>query len=82
MLGGAFDVDTQIEGRDIRIGGAVLTGIKRIERCTATHVNPHSAERDIDLVPELMRHYGHRDCGLYARVSAGGRVAVGDAAQA
>ncbi|MCF8880747.1 MOSC domain-containing protein [Hyphobacterium sp. SN044] len=66
--------------REIRIGETVLTGIKPIERCTATHVNPHTAARDIDTVPELMRLYGHRDCGLYARVTRGGRVAVGDAA--
>lgn len=67
-----------LEGREVRIGGAVLTGIKRIQRCSATHVNPHSAERDIDMVPELMRHYGHRHCGLYARVSGGGRIQIGD----
>lgn len=68
--------------REVRIGEAVLKGIKPIERCAATHVNPHSARRDMDTVPELMRLYGHRLCGLYARVTKGGRIAVGDGAAA
>ncbi|HAQ36830.1 MAG: MOSC domain-containing protein [Maricaulis sp.] len=69
-----------LEETDFRIGAATLTGIKRIQRCTATHVNPGTASSDIDMVPELMRHFGHPHCGLYARVKSGGRVAVGDAA--
>ena len=27
----------------------------------------------------LMRHLGHKDCGIYAEVIAGGDIAVGDA---
>jgi len=69
-----------LAGRAVSIGGAALRGIKPITRCTATHVNPHTAQADIDVVSALQEHYGHAECGLYAEVSAGGRIAAGDAA--
>ncbi|WP_421790622.1 MOSC domain-containing protein [Hyphobacterium sp.] len=65
----------------IKIGGARLKGLKPIERCTATHVDPHAARRDIDVVPLLREHYGHFLCGLYAEVIADGDIRPGDAAE-
>ncbi|MEE2566227.1 MOSC domain-containing protein [Hyphobacterium marinum] len=73
--------ELDLADRDLTLGGARLTGIKPITRCAATHVDPHSAERDIDLVRALFDHYGHMDCGLYCRVDAGGPVMVGDDAR-
>lgn len=67
--------------REIVIGAVHLNGLKPIERCTATHVDPHSAERDIDVVPLLREHFGHVLCGLYAEVTAGGTIRVGDDAR-
>lgn len=64
--------------RPLVLGGARLTGVKPIVRCAATHVDPDTAVRDFDLVPELFRLYGHRWCGLYATIAAGGEVRVGD----
>lgn len=64
--------------RALTAGGARLTGVKPIVRCAATHVDPETAVRDFDLVPELFHHYGHRWCGLYATISDGGPVRVGD----
>jgi len=65
--------------RALTLGGARLTGVKPIVRCAATHVDPDAAERNFDLVPALFEQYGHRWCGLYATITAGGPVAVGDA---
>ena len=41
-------------------------------------VNPATAERDIKMVAELMRHYGHNLMGIYAEVTGAGDIAVGD----
>lgn len=70
--------ELEMAERDIVIGGARLTGIKPIERCAATHVDPYTAEPDIDIVKALFDHYGHIHFGLYARVDASGEVGAGD----
>ena len=72
---GEFD----LVGRDIVVGGARLHVLKRIERCAATNVDPQAGRRDMDVPAALDRHFGHTDCGVYARVAQGGRVAPGDA---
>jgi uncharacterized protein YcbX len=64
--------------RGIGIGEARLRVIAAITRCAATEVNPATAERDIPMVAELMRHYGHNLMGIYAEVVGGGAVARGD----
>ena len=64
--------------RELTLGAARLTGVKPIVRCAATHVDPETARRDFDLVPALFGQYGHRWCGLYATLAAGGTVRVGD----
>lgn len=66
-------------GRRIELGGATLEIVARIDRCAATTVNPDTAERDAQVPKALMTHFGHIDLGVYGRVVAGGRVAVGDA---
>ncbi|MDP2801528.1 MAG: MOSC domain-containing protein [Phreatobacter sp.] len=66
-------------GKRITTGGAALRGLKRTERCAATTVNPATAVRDLMIPAVLMRSYGHADCGIYAAVAQGGRIAVGDA---
>ena len=73
----AFSEFDWLEKR-IAIGGAVLAGLKRIDRCAATTVNPATATRDLMIPTVLMRSYGHADCGLYCAVAEGGRVATGD----
>jgi uncharacterized protein YcbX len=62
----------------LAIGGARLRVIAPITRCAATEVNPDTAERDIPMVKELMRHYGHNLMGIYAEVVGAGDIAVGD----
>ena len=53
--------------------------VKRIVRCAATNVEPHTGIRDLDIPSTLLRHLGHADCGVYAEVTAGGAIAPGDA---
>ena len=64
--------------REMAVGGARLRVISPITRCAATEVNPQTAERDIPMVAELMRHYGHNIMGIYAEVVGAGDLAVGD----
>ncbi|MBP2159489.1 MULTISPECIES: MOSC domain-containing protein [Asticcacaulis] len=67
-------------GRQIRVGddGPEFEVLKPIVRCVATHVNPDTAERDVDLCTALWENYGHRDCGIYARITKGGSIRPGD----
>ena len=66
-------------GRTLAIGSARLRVTKRIDRCAATCVNPETKRRDANPVKELMVHFGHVDCGVYAEVTEGGPIAPGDA---
>lgn len=65
-------------GRTVRIGGVTLTGIKPIQRCAATNVDPATGARDMWLPETLMREWGHNDCGTYFSVVEGGTIAAGD----
>jgi uncharacterized protein YcbX len=60
------------------VGEARAEVLKPIVRCAATHVDPVTAERDIELVKALFDHYGHMFCGIYLKVEQGGTVAEGD----
>ena len=59
--------------------GARLRVTKRTERCAATNVDPVTGQRDLAIPRTLMQRLGHADCGVYAEVVTGGRVAEGDA---
>ena len=64
--------------KTLAIGRARLKILKRTERCAATEVNPETALRDID-VPEILWHRrGNADFGVYAEVTAAGKIAEGD----
>ncbi|MET0276737.1 MAG: MOSC domain-containing protein [Pseudorhodoplanes sp.] len=65
-------------GQTLAIGDARLKVVKRIVRCAATNVEPHTGIRDMEIPNTLMRAFGHMDCGVYAEVIKGGGVAVGD----
>jgi MOSC domain-containing protein len=65
-------------GSDIALGAARLRVIAPITRCAATEVNPDTAERDLDTVTALRRHFDHNLMGIYAEVTKGGPIAVGD----
>lgn len=65
-------------GNEVRIGGATLKVVRRIQRCAATNVNPDTAERDMNIPLTLRKGFGHLDLGVYAEVVAGGEVKPGD----
>lgn len=65
-------------GRRLKIGGVTLSVLKMTDRCAATGVEPETGRRDMDLVQTLRNAFGHIDCGVYARIEAGGRLAAGD----
>jgi len=67
-------------GRSFRIGGATFRIRERITRCKATTANPETGRSDADTLGALEAGWGHRDFGVYAEVTDGGRVAAGDAA--
>jgi uncharacterized protein YcbX len=71
-------IETEASGASIALGGAEATVIKPIVRCVATHVDPDSGEKDIDVVRSLFETYGHRYCGIYVKIVRGGPVSVGD----
>jgi uncharacterized protein YcbX len=62
----------------MRVGEARAEVLKPIVRCAATHVEPVTAARDIDLVKALFDNYGHMLCGIYLKVEEGGAVREGD----
>lgn len=65
-------------GREIAIGGGRLHIARRIPRCPATDVDPTSGARDMTIPRTLMAAFGHADLGLYATVTAGGAITIGD----
>lgn len=65
-------------GRRLRVGSAELTVEDRIGRCAATNVDPVTGQRDMTVPRDLLRGFGHDDCGIYARVTVGGAVSPGD----
>jgi uncharacterized protein YcbX len=70
--------ETELVGKTLKIGEARLEVIKMTDRCAATGVEPGTGARDMDLVQTLRKNFGHIDCGVYARVVKGGRIARGD----
>ena len=66
----------------LAIGAARLKVVKRIVRCAAVNVDPDTAERDLSIPHTLQRRLSHTDCGIYAEVTEGGSIAVGDAVMA
>ncbi len=65
-------------GKTISLGSAGLKVVDPIERCAATNVNPETAERDLNILLQLQRGFGHINMGIYARVESAGRIEVGD----
>ena len=68
-------------GETLSLGPLRAKMFKPIVRCAATHVNPETATRDLDVTKALFDHYGHMHCGIYLQVTTAGRLARGDACQ-
>lgn len=61
-------------GKTIRLGAATLEVLKPIDRCLATHVDPQTGERDVDVTGALRRSFGHINCGIYAKIVRSGVI--------
>jgi uncharacterized protein YcbX len=72
--------ELEVGAADFALGPVRATLFQPIVRCVATHVDPDTAERDLDIVRALFEHYGHCHCGVYIHVTEGGRIAPGDPA--
>lgn len=65
-------------GKTVRIGEAELEVVAENERCLATHANPDTGLRDADVLPTLANTWGHKNFGIYAKVTRGGQIRCGD----
>ena len=63
--------------REVRVGGAILRVRERTDRCLATHNNPDTGRRDLDILSAL-DSFGHRDFSVRAEVIRAGTVRTGD----
>ena len=71
--------ELEMSGRVLEApSGLRLKLTQRTVRCAATNVDPVSGVRDLDIPWAIDAQLGHRDCGIYAEVVAGGALAVGD----
>jgi uncharacterized protein YcbX len=68
------------DGKGVGLGAARLRAFKRIVRCIATHADPLTGARDIDICGALKSLYGHVFFGVYLNVGEGGALRVGDEA--
>ena len=71
-------IENDWTGHALRVGAARAQVLKPIVRCAAIHVDPVTAQRDIEMVKALFDHYGHMFCGIYMKVEEGGTVREGD----
>ncbi len=71
-------------GRTLRIGGIDFKVEQPIVRCVATHANPESGERDLEVMNTLTSVFGHEQplMGVLATpLDGGGELALGDAVE-
>ena len=66
-------------GESLAIGDVRLKLVKTITRCAAINVDPDTAARDLEIPAALMRRLGRNECGIFAEVTAGGTIGIGDA---
>jgi uncharacterized protein YcbX len=74
------------EGREVRIGGAVIRVVGQVPRCVVTTQNPSTGVKDLDTLKTINRYRGVMDAeegrglpfGMYAEVETPGMVRVGD----
>ena len=74
--------ETGWTGKRLMLGWAQAEVFKPIVRCAATHVDPTTAERDLEVTKALFDTYGHLHCGIYVRITSAGSVGLGDAVTA
>lgn len=71
-------VERQWIGALLTVGDVTLRICDHKDCRPSSEVNPATGARDLNTLPILERGYDHTQCGVYARVVHGGRIAVGD----
>ena len=71
------------EGRRVRIGEVTFETVKPKVRCLATHANPLTGNRDLPVMPTLVRAFAQKEpiLGVGMLTNTGGIIAVGDAVE-
>ena len=65
-------------GKSLRIGKVEFAVREPIVRCLATTANPATGLRDLDTLKALNDKMDHQNFGIYAEVTRGGALRVGD----
>ena len=65
--------------QEISIGGLRFRVVRRTKRCPATEVDPDTAQRNMRVPAELVRHFGHPDMGVYLQALEDGVLEPGAA---
>jgi hypothetical protein len=67
-------------GRTVQIGGAEFEVTGPVVRCLATHANPETGERDLEVMQTLTREFGHErpTMGVLAVPRVASTIRVGD----
>ncbi|WP_299910931.1 MOSC domain-containing protein [uncultured Paracoccus sp.] len=65
-------------GQEIAIGAARLTVREPIGRCIATDADTATGRRQIDMLAALRAFTGNEDFGIFAEVTRGATIAIGD----
>ncbi len=71
-------IEASLEDATLRLGDARAKVFKPIVRCVATHVDPATGERDMDMVRTIFDLRGDAFCGIYVSVAEGGELRPGD----
>ena len=71
--------ETDWIGREIMLGPVALRVTEPIGRCSATHADPETGRRDLDMLSILTGLGQQENFGVFAEVLSPGDVAVGDA---
>ena len=65
-------------GREIWFGRVFAQVMQRNGRCAATNVNPRTGVRDRDVPGKLRADFGHKDLGIYLKITQSGMLVSGD----
>ncbi len=63
-------------GKKLLIENCELNIIRPIDRCSTTSVDPNTGTSDLNMPALLSQNFGHIFCGVYAKVSKGGKIKV------
>ncbi len=67
-------------GRALRVGAVAFESVKATVRCLATHANPQTGERDLQVMQTLVRAFNQQEptFGVGLLSKAGGEIRIGD----